>query len=44
MAQQKAAINLAKGVWSEDVKGEPGENSYNEWLETVSDEEYNKIK
>ena len=44
MAQQKAAFNLAKEVWSEDVKGEPGENSSNEWLEAVSDEEYNKIK
>ena len=44
MAQQKAAFNLAKEVWSEDVKGEPGETSSNEWLEAVSDEEYNKIK
>ena len=44
MAQQKAAFNLAKEVWSEDVKGEPGENSSNEWLEAVSDEEDNKIK
>ena len=36
-----AAFNLAKEVWTDDVKGD---NASNEWLEPVSDEAYNSLK
>ena len=38
-----AVFRLAKEVWNEEVPEVAGEETSNEWLEAVSDEDYGKL-